>query len=221
MTGRPVSVAPGLFGILLSCLTGCVTTDYQPYVAAREPSPFMERRVAYQVSGAFHRSPPNCAIVLPMLRAPTPDQAMTIERALARHLSQRLPRVIGPLERRRRARALAVDLARPGDRRILAESAACPALVEATLFEARDDYVVFWARRSLGLEVVMTRAADDTLLWRARHLAMRAAGGLPLSPVSVATTGLDATWFHADGEIADSLADDAVRRIAASLPDVR
>ena len=80
---------------------------------------------------------------------------------------------------------------------------------------------VVWARRGFGLQVTLTRAGDETVLWKARHLAMRADGGVPLSPVSAALAGFNAARFHADTDMEESLADDVVRRIAASLPDVR
>ena len=207
--------------LVLLVLAGCMATSYGPYTEAPAESSFLERRVAFQVDRAFYKDPPSCATILPLHRAPSARLAATIERALARHLSQRLPRVIGPPERRRRARRLAVDLSHPEDRRAFARAADCPAFVQGTLYQVSDDYAVVWARRGFGLQVTLTRAGDETVLWKARHLAMRADGGVPLSPVSAALAGFNAARFHADTDMEESLADDVVRRIAASLPDVR
>lgn len=207
--------------LVLLVLAGCMATSYGPYTEAPADPSFLERRVAFQVDRAFYKDPPSCATILPLRRAPSARLATMIESALARHLSQRLPRVIGPPERRRRARRLAVDLSHPEDRRAFARAADCPAFVQGTLYQAIDDYAVVWARRGFGLQVTLTRAGDETVLWQARHLAMRADGGVPLSPVSAALAGFNAARFHADTDMEESLADDVVRRIAASLPDVR
>lgn len=214
----PISILLGLASLVLA---GCMATSYGPYTEAHADPSFLERRVAFRVDRAFHRDPPSCATILPLRRAPSARLAATIERALARHLSQRLPRVIGPPERRLRERRLAVDLSHPEDRRAFARAADCPAFVQGTLYQASDDYAVVWARRGFGLQVTMTRAGDETVLWQARHLAMRADGGVPLSPVSAALAGFNAARFHADTDMEESLADDVARRIAASLPDVR
>ncbi len=214
----PISI---LLGLAAPFLAGCMATSYGPYAEARADTSFLERRVAFEVDGAFHRDPPSCAAILPLRRAPSARLAAIVERALTRHLSQRLPRVIGPPERRRRERRLAIDLSHPEDRRAFARATDCPAFVQGTLYQASDDYVVVWARRGFGLQVTMTRASDEAVLWKARHAAMRADGGVPLSPVSAAVAGFNAARFHADKDMEESLADDVVRRIAASLPDVR
>lgn len=65
----------------------------------------------------------------------------------------------------------------------------------------------------------MTRGPHRRLLWRARHIAERSEGGIPFSPLSVVVDGITSARFAADREIVDSVVDDAVRRIVASLPD--
>ncbi len=206
---------------LIACLAvaGCVTTNLVPYDEASGENPFFERRVAFVVGEAFHRSPPDCAVVLPVAAAP--KVAVMVEAALFRHLTGRLPRVIGPLERRRAVRSLAIDLADPDGRRVLAANMRCSAFVRATVTDWGDDNVLVWARRRFGLDVVLARAADGADLWKARHASYRSDGGLPLSPFSVAFSALEAARFYADGDVLPSLVDDVVRRTVATLPDVR
>ncbi len=206
---------------LIACLAvaGCITTNLVPYDEAGGENPFFERRVAFVVGEAFHRSPPDCAVVLPV--AAPPNVAAMVESALFRYLTGRLSRVVGPLERRRAVRRLAVDLADPDGRRVLAANTRCSAFVRATVTDWGDDNVLVWARRRFGLDVALVRAADGAALWKARHASYRSDGGLPLSPFSVAFSAFEAARFYADGDIAPSLVDDVVRRTVATLPDVR
>ena len=206
---------------LIACLAvaGCITTNHVPYDEAGGENPFFERRIAFEVGEAFHRSPPDCAVVLPV--AASPAVAAMVEAALFRYLTGRLPRVVGPLKRRRAVRSLAVDLADPDGRRVLAANMRCSAFVRATVTEWGDDNVLVWARRRFGLDVVLVRAADGAALWKARHASYRSDGGLPLSPFSVPLSAIEAGRFYADGDIAPSLVDDVVRRTVATLPDVR
>ncbi len=202
-------------------LAGCMTTSYGAFDQPDETVPLLQRRVEFEVTSAFHRNPPDCVIVLPLRGTSDQERAHSVERALARHLSQRVPRVIGPLERRRLERQLSVDLANPIDWQSFAHLSGCRSGLEAGLVEVRDDYVLVWAQRTLGLEAALIRFEDRTLLWRARHLGRRSEGGLPLSPVSVAMEGAAATSFAVDEDIAPSLVDDVVRRMTVTLPDVR
>ena len=91
----------------------------------------------------------------------------------------------------------------------------------ATLFSTTDDYILIWAQRSVGLEVTMRRTSDHVELWKARHQGIRAEGGLPLSPVSMAVSSFNAARFYSDDDVTPSLIDDVVRRLVASLPDTR
>ena len=67
----------------------------------------------------------------------------------------------------------------------------------------------------------MLRAADGHVLWKARHIADRSDGGLPLSPIGLVVDTYSSSQFSSDREIAESVVDDAVRRIVRSLPDAR
>ena len=73
----------------------------------------------------------------------------------------------------------------------------------------------------IGIEVKMVRAGNGQLLWRARHVANRSEGGIPFTPIGVVVDGYSSTRFSADREIIDSVVDDAVRRLVASLPNAR
>ena len=217
---NPLGRAVLLLAALLT-LAGCMTTSYGAFDQPDESVPLVQRRVEFEVTSAFHRNPPDCVVVLPLRGTSDQGYARSVERALARHLSLRIPRVIGPLERRRLERQLSVDLANPIDWQSFARLSGCRSALEAGLLEARDDYVLVWAQRTVALEAALVRLDDRSLLWRARHLGRRSDGGLPLSPVSLAMEGAAATSFAVDEDIAPSLVDDVVRRMTVTLPDVR
>ena len=208
--------------LLLAAAGGCqpTTTTYSPYQNNNQANPLFDRTVTFYVGGQFHRTPPDCTMVLPVLGAPEP-LAHAVERSLAQHLAGRVPRVIDGFERRRAERRHAMNVGHPGDRRRLAEMLRCDVFMRAQVIEAGDDYVVFWSRRRLGLELLMTRVLDDVVIWKARHVANRSDGGVPFSLIGIAVAGLKATQLQADHDVPDSLIDDAIRRMMVTLPDVR
>lgn len=219
---NPVGLAERLVGLgLLLVLMGCVSTSYGSYNQQRESVPFVDRHVAFRIDRSFYREPPSCAVILRAKGAPSPQSAALVEDAVTRHLSLRLPQVMGRLERRRRSRALGIDLSNAEDRKTFANMTGCTATVEIALLASSSEYLVVWAHQAIGLEVILRRAHNDRELWRARHQGIRGDGGLPLSPVSVALTSFEATRFHLDDDVTASLTDDVVRRLIATLPDTR
>lgn len=107
-----------------------------------------------------------------------------IERTLARHLRDKIARVIDPDERAQSVRALALDLNQRQDVRLLALQKRCGYVVTAKTIGGQGVNALFWAEARMGLDVRLIRSADDGILWQARHIARRSDGGVPLSPVS-------------------------------------
>lgn len=200
-------------------LSACGPTRYTDYASREQSVPVFERSVAVQVGSAFYRPLPDCAVVLPAAGRMTPPLRRAIEETLYRHLVTKIPNVVGPKERARKARSLAVDLRRPDGRAVFARAVGCPVMVEARVWNSSDDFALVWSRKSLDLEVVMVRG--ETLLWKARHDAGRSDGGLPLSPLSAPIAIARASSLYGDNDAMISLVDDTVRRIVVSLPDVR
>ncbi|MDD9915474.1 MAG: hypothetical protein OXT01_12530, partial [Rhodospirillaceae bacterium] len=81
------------------------------------------------------------------------------------------------------------------------------------------DFALIWSLQKLDIEIGMLR--EHRLLWKGRHEAGRSDGGLPLSPLSAPIAVARASRLHGDSDAMVSLVDDTVRRIVASLPDVR
>ena len=201
--------------------SGCTRTTYGAYEDEPSEVPLLDRRVAVEIDRVFYAAPPECVIILPTRGTLDFEAAAVIERSLERHLGQRLPKVIGALARHRLERARGFNLSDPTDWIYFSRETGCGAVLESEAHAVNADYFLVWAQRSADLEVTLRRIGDGTVLWRARHLAQRSDGGLPLGPISLTISTVEAGRFHGDTDILPSLIDDAVRRIVASLPDVR
>lgn len=212
-------------GILsLMLLAACTETRYIRYQGEKGSPDMFSRQVEFNVSKSFYRDPPDCVVVVPSSTAGKgqgDSRSRVVEDALARQLSGKVNRVIGPNERDRFVRRLALDLSRPGDGRVLARQARCGFFVWAKPWGGGSLYALVWTQTRVGLELVMTRAGGDDSLWQARHVATRSDGGFPLSPFSIASNAFMAARLNADGDVPLSLIDDALRRMIHTLPDTR
>lgn len=221
MTGAPFRLT--LATLFAGAFTaGCVNTQYVDWESEETEEPVIARQVEYVLDNEFYRDPPYCAVVLPAEVNGRPLAfSGVIEQTLARHLTARLDRVIGPRERDQRARSLAVDIGDERDRQLFARLSRCGHYVQAQPWRDGDTYALFYAEARIGLDVRMIRARDGFVVWRARHVATRSEGGLPTSFISAAVNAIYAGAQHADPDVRLSVADDAVRRIMLSLPDTR
>lgn len=202
--------------------TGCTQTRYVDYAAIDADQPFPYRTVAYDIDREFYADFPDCVIVMPVGNAAawTADAAL-VEQSLARHLTSKFSRVVGPTERAIAARDYSVDLAELEDRKVLAAALRCDTFAYPTLTDRGNAYLIVVSQARIGLEVRLVRASDTHVLWRARHIAERTAGGFPFSPFSAVANGVSSARLRNDREVAISVIDDAIRRVVAPLPDAR
>ena len=218
--GKPL-IRIFLLTVALATLGACAQTQYAQY-GKNDESGMLDRKVGFQVTAAFYENPPRCAVVAPFEGAKDIGRrALVIEESLARQFSGRIDRVIGPRIRDKLVREFAVDLNHPGDRKSFARSARCEFLVESRPWGGDSVFALFWTQERIGLDVQMVRARDGAVVWKARHTATRSEGGFPLSPFSAVYNLVTVGQFKTDGDLANSLVDDATRRIVATLPDVR
>ncbi|MBT3360161.1 MAG: hypothetical protein HN403_11100 [Rhodospirillales bacterium] len=205
----------------LGMLGACAQTQYGQY-GKDDESGFLDRKVGFEVARTFYEDPPQGAVVAPFEGAEKiGGRARVIEESLARQLSARVDRVIGPGPRDRMVRSFAVDLSNPRDRKSFASSARCGYLVESRPWGGDSVFALFWTQERIGLDISMVRIIDGAVVWKARHIATRSEGGLPLSPFSAVYNLATVGQFKMDGDVAISLVDDATRRIVATLPDAR
>jgi hypothetical protein len=207
-----------LAGIASACSTAYTNFTSQD----QEDAPVQLRRIVeYQTHPDLRLRPLGCAIVLPWDSEDIPPVSSVIEESVRRHLATRVERIVVGRERDELGRRHALDLSLPQHQRALARRAGCEGLIRLRLEESTAVYALFWTRYRLGLEVSLVRAGDDVVLWRARHVAERIDGGLPLSPVGAVFSALSATRLAADEDTAHSLADDLTRRLFETWPVAR
>ncbi len=212
-----------IFGIGLS---GCLQTTYRSYDTSSNSNKSPDARtVKYEVSKAYYRAAPDCVIVLPARGKAKAKDKILIERAAARHLRGKIEHVIGPEERRRLTRRLALDLTNPTDRRYFAgyryRGRVCRFLAIPSIRGIEQNFALIWASRRvhLGLEIISGLSGDS--LWRGEHSTDRSDGGLPLSPFSLGSAAIRAGRLNGDQDMLPSMIDDVFRRILVTLPDTR
>ncbi len=212
--------------ILVISLSGCQQTAYRSYDARPRLQNSSEARlVRYQVSKAFYRLAPDCVVVLPAQGKAKSKDKMLIERAAARHLRGKIAQVIGPDERLRLTRRLALDHTDPADQRYFAshqyKGLLCRYLAIPSIRGIEQNFALFWASRRVHLGLEITSALTGDSLWRGDHLADRSDGGLPLSPFSLGSAAIRASRLNGDKDMLPSMIDDVFRRILKTLPDTR
>ena len=215
---RNATIAVALFVMA----SACTHVEYRPTSAPKNNggTPF-ERVVNYQVQPQYYRTPPRCVAVLPSSLAHSDSlRARIIETAFARQLSFRVSRVIGPYETAQMARKMAVDLDTASGRRRFGILARCDTAVDISSKGFETTFVLVWAQANLSLSARLFRLRDDVELWHGTHAANRSEGSIPLSPISIPVSAFSAGKFHSDQDVFPSMADDAARRLLASLPDV-
>ena len=201
-------------------ISGCTTTSYRTYHTPAPERNALIREVVYHVDSELYASSPRCAVILPTIKDVDTEQGDLIERALVRHLRDNIPRVIAADGRRELAQSLAVDLAEKQDRRSFAAATSCETHLVWRVLDAESQFLLFWSRRTIGLEVALIRSRDDVTLWKAQHTASRSNGGLPLSPISAPISAYQAASLAGDVDVTPSMIEDVVRRLFATLPNL-
>ena len=209
--------------LVLIFAAACAPVQYRAEDSAgKSESSLFERTVDFRLDRRFYDDLPRCAFIVPSDLARThPGKARVVEDAVARHLSHRLERVIGPHRRDRLMRERAIDPTTPQGRKRFAASTRCNAAIEIATAGPDSTFAIVWAQAKLQLSVRLVRTADGTELWRATHTASRSEGTLPLSPVSIPLGAFSAGRLHGDTDVFPSMADDVARRLSVSLPDTR
>ena len=206
--------------MMMSVLAGCVQTQHFANGEGTTQSMPLQRVVETRLERAFYREAPNCAIVMPFKKSEAKHYlAQWVENALARRLSGKFDRVIGPKERDRIARYTALDIDQ--DIQSLSQKVGCRYLLRARPWGGQGVHVMFWSQVRAGMEVELVTIDGSEVLWRARHVAKRSDGGIPFSPFSAIANIYYANRLSSDQEEVRSLIEDAARRIIDTLPDMR
>jgi hypothetical protein len=214
-----MKIAPYLHLLWVLLVLSCTRTEYKPFDENDKSSVDLSRTVNFYLNPAFKDNPPNCVVVFQPSSIGNTEFVGRIEKVLIRHLSDKFPTVIGGKLRDVRAASYAFDFTVPNDRRDFAKSIKCGSFLEFHVFRPKHTYLVFWSELKLGLEARLFHQRDGTELWKARHVASRSDGGLSFSPFGLAVNAYEANVFASDGDVIESVSEDLVRRVIASLPN--
>ena len=199
---------------------GCVSTSYHTIGQDEATLPVDERRVSFWLHGRVFERMYSCVFVEPSENV-TPGIGQVAERAFQRHLHEKFDRVIPSHSVRRIARRKLIEIGETSGTALFGKRMNCPVSASIRVREVKNDFVVFYARKSLKLEVSLKDAKTNELLWKASHNAGRGDGALPLSPLSAVSSVVRASRLSGDDEQFASIVDDAVRRVARTLPSFR
>lgn len=180
------------------------------------------RQVDFHLSHAFYETPPACVMILPT-ETPglTANLRQMVDAAVSRHVSSRIDKVIGARRIAAETRNRALDAGDAGDRRRLGRALACDNLLEIETVGVESVYAVIWTDISVGMRLTLRRARDGEVIWRGKHQARRSDGGLPLTLFGAGGGVFAAGRLAGDDDVLPSMIEDSVRRMMASLPDIR
>ncbi|MDV7338361.1 hypothetical protein RYZ26_02050 [Terasakiella sp. A23] len=202
---------------LILLLSACVTAP-QYREAGKGEGELKASDVNFKVSGMLYRDPPDCVAVLPAVATDQPEMAKMLSVALARHLGEKVDRVIFPRKRAAIEKRDGLDLSDKGDRRRFSYRTKCRFYARAELYDLGDEFVGVFAEKHVGVRLDLMRFEDDEPMWQAAHTVWRADGGVPSSPLGLLGGFASAARFKGDAEILPSLVDDAMRRMIRTLP---
>jgi len=212
---------------LAMVLTGCAETAYVEHgnpgaITAKAKEDAFARTVDFHLARAFYETPPSCVMVMPTTLKNVPLHVrQSIEDTVARHLASRVDKVIDARRVAGEARTRVFDPAFAPDRKRLARALGCDTVAEIESAGLDSVYAVVWAEISVDVHLTLKRARDAEVLWRGRHRARRGDGGLPIGLFGAGGGALAAGRLAGDADVLPSIIDDSLRRMMASLPDMR
>ena len=210
----------------LNLLSGCTGISYiqnsSPQSIISNESNGFGRKVNYHLARAFYEAPPACVMVLPTQIKNVPGHVTrTIDDSVSRHLSTRIDKVIDTRRVTAKVRHNAYDPKSLADRQRMAQIFQCDSIIEINTTGIDSLYALVWTNISIEIEVTLRRTRDNKIIWRSRHRARRSDGGLPLSIMGAGGSLFAAGTLASDADTLPSMIDDTVRRIMASLPNIR
>lgn len=210
-----------LISLLPLILGGCLETTYKSYEPMPESEIPVARNVYFELGSKIYEMPPRCVLVLPSQSLIAVELDVMVQRAFARNLFEKVDRVIGVKKRRRLERDSAVSVETASGREILSQQTGCDAMLNWQFTEMREDHLLVWSQRRIGIEAEIISTTEGHQLWLAQHVSRRSEGGLPLSLMSLPIAAAQAAMFYADNDQIPSAIDDVVRRMLVTLPDFR
>jgi hypothetical protein len=216
-----MKINSSIFMLCIIFLVGCARTEYKPFEESNNPSVGLSRTVNFYLNSDINNDPPQCVLVfLPRLDV-TSEFLMRIENMLVRHLSEKFPKIISGKSRDTKAAKYAFDLAIHSDRHDFAKEMNCGSVFEFQIFQPKHQYMFVWSEIRIGLEARLFRQRDGSELWKARHIARRSEGGISITPLGITANAFEANRLSSDPDAFESVADDLVRRVMKSMPNMK
>ena len=210
-----------IFAVAVFCVAqGCVNTSYHHVGEEVRQPQFSERRVDFWLNDRVFSRAYSCVFLVPATQNPS-DVRSVAERAFQRHLSEKFDRVIPGHSVNIISNRQFIEIRTPDGVTRFAKKMDCAVSASVRVREIKNDFLMFYARKSLKLEVRLTDTKNKEPLWRASHNASRGDGSLPISPLSAVSSVVRASRLSADEEQFASIVDDAIRRMARTLPSFR
>ena len=97
----------------------------------------------------------------------------------------------------------------------------CPFLFALTKIVSEKSDLVFWAKKSLFVEIKLFSVSNNQEIWAKRHVVQRDRGGIPLSPVSSILDIRQVSSFKANKDLTSSMADDLMRELTKTIAFAR
>jgi len=220
-------ILPALAALFAVSLAGCNEVAYVRHqdrlaVTAGDPEEGFGRKVDYHLGSAFYMTPPACVMIVPITgKDLTPEVKRAVEDTVGRHLTTRFDRIIDARRVVGEARRRVFDPVNADDRKRLARALRCDSFAEIDSAGVGSIFAIVWTEISVNIAITLKRSRDGEVLWRGRHRARRGDGGMPLSIFGVGGGALAAGKLANDTDALPSIIDDSVRRMMASLPDIR
>jgi hypothetical protein len=212
--------------LILGCILvgglaqGCVNTNYHDLRNNEKSEENTHRKVSFWSSEAIYKNLYECVFVVPAGGAVSPLTPL-LEASLERHLYEKFRKVIGTRDVKRITDRSLIQPETDKGSRNFAHKTRCQASASIMLKGFKDDFLMFWAQKSLTIEIRLKDAKTGDTLWMASHQAARSDGALPLSPLSAITSVARAIRLSGDSDQFESIVDDAVRRMAKTIPTMK
>lgn len=200
--------------IALCLISACQST--QSINSDTTGLPMLDSGLRHQTSNRFYELMPDCVAVLPMQAG----RDNLLPRSLARYLSEKFDRIIGPDDTARISRDQVLNLDHDEDRARFSRRTDCNSFLTVTPAGTESVYILAWSLERMGA-IASLVDRDGAPLWQAAFVTARARGGISLDPLGMLSHAATATWAHQDQGKFASMADDVARRLVSTLPDMK
>lgn len=178
--------------------------------------PMLDSGLQHQTTDRFYDLMPSCVAVLPMQHQ-GPD---LLPRALARYLSEKFDRVVGPAQTAAIADSQVLNLGQDQDRERFSRQTGCSTFLTVKPSGNESVYILAWSLERMGA-IASLVDWQGAPLWQAAFVTARSRGGLSLDPLGMVSHAASATYAHQDQGKFASMADDVARRLVSTLPDMK